>query len=248
MNRLELRTEVRAELGETTENFWKNTELNAWLNEACLRFASEHRWPWLITESSDPAGVAADVATYSFSGTPYPRAFNLMLTATGSTIPIVGPKRVSPVEGFNLRRTNTTTGIPLYYYLTASTMPGGNDGTDFDVKFVPTPSQDYDIDWQIYRAPDLMSTDTNEPEFPIEYQYGLVAWTAYKAWNKELKDQGKAQAAVAEYQKIVESARMEYANIPEDTILSWGAEEPEGAWGNMTGDEYHRMQIGELGP
>ena len=65
MTRLELRTLIRKELGETTAAFWTDTELNTWINLACNDIA--FRTKCLKATSPKTVTTTESVADYTIS-------------------------------------------------------------------------------------------------------------------------------------------------------------------------------------
>src|ERR1051326_1307865 len=114
---------VRDILGETTADFWTDSQLTAQLNEAMYRFNTAEKWPWLVTEVTGASIGADDTAFELQAGAGFWRHINFLLTPDGTTIQY-SPKRVSAAEGYKLRGIYaTTTNWPQYFYV--SSVPAG---------------------------------------------------------------------------------------------------------------------------
>jgi hypothetical protein len=245
MDFIDLRNAVRDNIGELVEDFWKETDLKRYLNEALYRFSQEERWPWLVSEGSGTlTGGSPDLDLEV--GIAATRHINIMLTLDGGR-PWV-PKRVDNSKGFELRTMYTQeTTYPAWYYVTSVVSDTGVQQAT--VKFVPTPVSDLDVEYQYFRVPSSMVNDTDVPDLPVEYHQALVHYAAGTAWLKELNGAAKASEQFQQYGGIVEQARGEWLTEPDDTPLVMGQDEPQydrGVW--ATADPMYLRMPSTLGP
>jgi len=227
MNREDARLEVRDIVGEDVADFWKDAELNRYLRKALHAFSREERWPFYATEFTGTL-LAGDPDLELTAGVHSSRHINITLTKEGSTRPYQ-PKRVSPSEGFRLSSTYSTTttqSYPGWYYTTA--VNRGNDDSEvvYVARFVPTPTSEMDVSGQYYRMPLDMAADADVLDLPVEYHDAIVHYAGMLAWLKELNGGSKASEQSQLYMAIVEQARADWQNEPDDTPLIMGGEEP----------------------
>lgn len=238
-----MRTEVRDIIGEDTADFWSDAELNRYLNEAQRRFIGENRWSWLLTEgtgtlyASDPEFILTEgVADY--------RHLNIMLTRDGDTRPYL-PTKVSPARGFQLRTAYyTAQAYPQWFYVT-SAADDDNDGEFWTtVRFIPTPTDDLDIEFQYYRTPATLDGESDAPDMPVAYHKALVHHAAGTAWLKELNAQGKAQEQFELYDAVVRQALDDEESSPDDDFLVVGGDDNGSVPGPMlTATDYALRRI-----
>lgn len=240
------RSEVRDRLAETTADFWSDTEITRALNEALRRFSAAEKWQWLYTSVT---GVALNSGTSTLvlqTGIAFHRHFNLLLTPTGAPTSLYVPQRVDPVEGFKLRTMYpTSNAYPQWYYVAsvaenAPGLPDAKSEFNYTVKFVPTPSQNFTVEYMYVRYPSILLVDTDELDIPEEYAAAAPAYATFLLWKKELTWERKAQEALAEYLSILDDARKEHRRSPIDENLAWGRNQPEFSGGD---DEYARRHI-----
>jgi hypothetical protein len=226
MDRFTIRTEVRDIVGETVEDFWKDTELNRYIDEAQYRFSQEERWSWLITEGTETlfgGGSTIDL----IEGVHQFRHMSIMLNKVGESTRMYLPVRVQPSKGFELRALypNPST-YPQWYYVTH--VQDSNDGVFIaTIKFVPEPIDDFDVQYQYFRMPDSLSSDSSAPDCPIQFHKAIVHYAAGLAWEKELSAGPKASDQFQLYGKVVEQARIEERSQADDEVLAWGSDEPQ---------------------
>lgn len=246
MDRSALRDRVRQILGETTAaDFWTDAELNTLLNEALHRFTAEERWPWLATEGTSQL-LAGDSELDLVEGVAASRHLNLTLTPASSTISYQ-PKRLSAPDGFKMRSEyGTTTGArPEYFYITSVSDTTTEGGFTYVAKFIPTTTDDIDVEYQYSRVPATLDGDTDVPDLPVEFVMALAHHAAGSAWLKELNS-AKAAEQFELYGVIVDQARSEYMSQTEDTLLIAGGEDPVYEW---PGDDTWSKRLPDtLGP
>lgn len=236
MNRGTIRTEVRDILGEDVADFWKDAELNRYINDAHFRVLNEERWPWLITEGS--GSLAAGVDTLELEeGVAASRHVNFALIKDGDSRMYL-PKRVAGPKGFDLRtmyNTGTTQSYPEWFYLT-SVADGSADGSFTSVvRFVPVPTSDMDVEYQYTRTPDDFTADADVPDMPREYHKALIHYAAGTAWLKELNGGGKAGEQYEMYAGVVAQMRDEHLAQADDDVLVMGRDEPQYELGRVYG-------------
>lgn len=221
MNLTTMLTETRDIVGELTADFWTDAELTRYLNEALRRVAGANRWSWLLTEGTgtisaeDPDFILEDgVAEY--------RHLHLMLTKAGDTRPYL-PERVSPARGFELRtRYYQSQSYPNWFYVTSVEDDDADGSFWTTVKFIPTPTEDVDVEYQYYRNPVALSGGNDVPDVPVQYHKALVHFAAGTAWLKELNGGQKAQEQFSLYDAIVREAIDDEESQSDDTILIAG--------------------------
>lgn len=221
-----MRTEVRARLGETNEDFWKDTELSRWLDEAMIRFSQEEKWLWLYSSVTGVAITSGTATLVLQNDVDFNRHFDLRLVRA-STVFVV-PKRVSPPTGFSLRNRYTSNGEIEYYYLekTAQSGAGGSAVFQTTLRWVPTPNANYTLEYQYLRRP-VALVDGTEPDIPEQYIEAIVAWATGLAWLKELNGSGKAQEQFNIYQAVLSQAQKDLRSQAPDDVLRVGSQEPE---------------------
>lgn len=223
------RTQVRYILGETTADFWTDAELNLYLLEAQHRFLGEANWPWLITSTT--VAFSAGVATKAVGeGIEAQNIIAVNLAVNGDTRTYT-PTRVSPVKGFELGtlyNTTTTAANPLYWYVSA-VADADNDNLYIQTfTLVPAPTSAITMNVLYLRdAAAAFTSDTDEPDLPLEYHKALVHYAAGTAWLKELNGAPKAQEQFDLYNKVVEQAKNEWFGQVESDPLVMGKDEPQ---------------------
>lgn len=236
-----MRTEVRDIIGEDDPgDFWTNTELNRYIQEAEWRFLGEENWPWLITQGSDILNGGGDGQLEVVEGISVSRHINVTLQVTTETRSYQ-PKRVTPVVGFELLSRypeGTKRSFPDYYYVTSVADTDDDGHYETVLQFVPIPTNDMDVRWQYYRRGNAFTADNDVSDSPLEFHKALVHYAAGTAWLKELNGETKAQEQFQLYAGVVDQARGETLTEPDDTPLVAGKMEPQV-------DTYQRDVYGE---
>lgn len=238
-------TIIRDRLGEETAyaDFWSDAEILRALNEGQRRFCAEEKWPWLYTTSTGT--ITADDTTLTLqTGISFPRHWNLLLTADGQTQPYL-PRKVSPVEGFQLRATYYNAAARIQWVYVESTEQAGNDPDseyDMTIRLVPTPNLDQDYDFQYIKQPNTLTATNDIIDVPDEFCQGVVAYACHLLWKKELSWSQKAEECAAEYAYVVDQARKDLRRAAPDEELAWGRNMPEW-YGPQTVRDYvlHRI-------
>jgi hypothetical protein len=252
MDLADIRLEVRDILGEDSADFWKDAELNRYINEALRRFTGANRWSWLLTEGTaqldaeDPDLLLTDgVADYHH--------LHMMLTRNGDTRPYL-PERVSPARGFQLRTAfYTSQSYPRWWYVTGVADDDGDGEFQTTVKFIPTPTGVIDVEFQYYRNPATLDGDADVPDIPEDFHKALVHYAAGTAWLKELTGTMKAKEQFDLYTAMVAEAVDDEESQSDDDILVVGGEQDVGArqrfTGPMSAQDYVLQRIAPtLGP
>lgn len=224
-----MRTQVRDIVGELAADFWTDAELNRYLNEANIRFQFEATWPWLLTESVDTLEGGTSTLLLQ-EGVDVNRHINISLTKEGDTTRTHNPIRVSPTKGFEMRRRYnnlTTVNWPNWYYVVATSDDSAVGLFSSVIKFIPTPADDMDVEYQYYRVPLEMTTDAFVPDLPVQYHKGLVHHAAGTAWLKEFNGGPKATEQFTLYNEVVNQARRENFSDANDAPLVMGKDEPQ---------------------
>ena len=228
MNRGTIRTEVRDILGEDVADFWKDAELNRYINDAHFRVLNEERWPWLITEGSGSLAAGIDELEVEV-GVSFAKHVNISLTKEGDSR-LYQPKRVSASKGFDLRTmyaAGTTQSYPEWFYLTSVADGSAAGSFTSTVRFVPTPTSTMEVEYQYTRTPDDFTADSDIPDLPREYHMALVHYAAGKGWLKELNGASKAQEQFEMYGGVVAQMRDDFQTQADDDVLVFGRDEPQ---------------------
>lgn len=229
MDLLTLRTEIRARLGEDEEDFWSDAFLNRQINQAVKRFSIEEKWPWLYTEATTTVNANQSLLAMN-TDVSLNRHFSLAYTVTGETALRV-PKRVGPAEGRKLRRRYSTPGSEVFWYYhvsTTTTASGNSMVVTPSIRLIPTPNRALNVEVGYIRVPADLVNDTDVPEVPEEYQECILSWATAMAWLRELRARDKAQEQFELYAAVLAQAKADLNNLPIDTSLAVGAEEPTG--------------------
>lgn len=221
----EFREEVRNNLGEDTEDFWKTTQIDRAINRAIRYFCHEEPWAWLQTTST--AQLLVDQNTIVLpDDVDIVRAFNIVLQK-GSERPRPA-KRVSPIEGIRYGITRTDAGQPRVFYL-QSTVTSVGGALQYTIKFVPKADGTYSIDLHYLRRPVKLVETTDEPDIPEDYQDGVLAFATATLWLPELQGSGvKAQEQMEIYNAMLINARRDQGRFAEDETVIFGGHVEEG--------------------
>jgi hypothetical protein len=219
------KTEVRARLQELAPDFWTDSEVLRAMNEGLTRFSLEEKWTWLLAERTG-VNLAANTPTLDLeAGVNFERHFNLMMEFTGDSRPRL-PRRVSAVEGYQLRtRFYNTASEPMYYYIAYDAT---GESVVPTVRFVPVLNRAATVSYQYIRDPvPLTGADAQVIDCPDEYVMAVVAYATGHLFLKELSTSAKADEQFALYQKIVNDARRLHKKLIPDSGFAWGRNEPE---------------------
>lgn len=224
------RTQVRYILGETTADFWTDAELNLYLLEAMHRFLGESNWPWLITAGTNVTFTGGTATAALAESVEAANIIAISLEKTGESRRYI-PRRVSPVKGFQLQTdysTTTTNSYPMWWYVSASADSDNDNLYVQTITLIPTPTAGMTLRFLYLRDPAAAFTsDTDEPDLPVEYHKALVHYAAGTAWLKELNGGAKAQEQFDLYSTIVDAAKREYMGQVETMPLIMGGDEPQ---------------------
>jgi len=249
MDRDAMLTQVRDIIGEDAADFWKDAELVRYLQEANYRFHNEERWPWLVVNGSGVL-VAGDPDLVLTDGIAATRHINFRLTVQGNVQRYMA-KRVSAAKGFQLESlysVDTTQTYPEWFYITSVTDPDSDGEHVYVARFVPVNTSEVDVEFQYTRDPGALSAGTDVPDCPVEYHKALVHYAAGTAWLKELNGGPKAREQFEMYGAVLEQARADWQNEPDDSFVVAGKDEPQYSMGREVSDPW-LLRIPEvLGP
>ena len=221
----EMKLEVRDRLGETTENFFKDTAILRALNEGVRRFCYEDEWPWLQRVAATTLASAAETFALTAEVDPN-RQMILQFTPSAGDTRIREIKRVSTVQGEKLRVRYSGAGVvtdePLYWYLRSSSVVAA-----YTVRVVPKADKAYTVAYVYYAAPVVLAVDADIPNIPEQYQMAAVHYAVANQWRKELSAGAKAQEEMMSYMQILEAARKNTKSQAPDEMLVWGGIDPE---------------------
>jgi hypothetical protein len=222
-------TEVRARLQELVADFWTDAELYRALNEGITRFAMEEKWPYLYTISTGTVVTAGTATMPIVAGVAYEREFNLILTLTGDSRPRM-PARVSPNEGYRLRRTYyTNSQEPIAYYIASEAGVLTTGVYTATVRFVPPMTRNATVEYQYIRDPVLVlsGATTEHLDVPPEFVMGPIAYATGHLFLKELQFSQKADEQFGLYRKVVQDAMRESRKLTPDSGFAWGSNQPQ---------------------
>lgn len=230
MNLTTLRLEVRERVGELTADFFTDAQVDRAINEAIRRFSQAERWPWLITDGDDALADDEDEVELPVNVSPN-RVLNVAIEADGWERPKL-LERVAPHEGFRLKMHGSLlTPIygPRYYYILRASSSAGD--TTYTLRFVPIADQDYTVTYQYYAVPEELTSASETPDVPVEYQDAIPSWAAGKLFLTELDISEKASEQFGMYAEILAQARAEVYEQSEDATFAMGREHPgETGW------------------
>lgn len=242
-----LRLEVRERLGELEADFFTDVEVDRAINEAIQRFCTEERWDWLMTEGTSTIAEGDSDVDLPLNVSPS-RLFTV--SVSGGSLGTTGGRsleRVTPAEGVRLRHIWDGRGSsPRWYYVVSAF--SDSQGTQWTARFGPVSDGDYDVDFLYLAVPDELSSGSDEPGVPIEYQEAIPAWAAGKLFLKEMSISQKAQEQFSLYAKVLNQARTEQFAEGQDEVTAWGRSQPQARY-DYDGREYTRSRIPpQLGP
>lgn len=227
MNKAELREDVRERIGERVENFWLDTFIDRHLIQGVRRFNNEERWPWLLTKQGNIPLPAALSTIELIDNIPVNRHLGLVLHPDTDLTTDLVLKRVSLPEALrHIQDYAGTASTPTMYFSAtalANAYDDGDTATAVTLTVLPTPDVDYTADFYYYRD-DLvvLETDEDEPRLPESYQDAVIAWATAQCFLKELNGGNKAQEQFNLYATILEQAKQDLKELPEDRIITWG--------------------------
>jgi hypothetical protein len=196
------RTAVRERLDEATEVFWKDDEIDRWLNEACRDIAR-------ATETlRDIATISVTLPTTTTYNLPTDciQVHNVEYTRTGeNTIYPVQPSRISSAEAMGWTNQDTS-GIPQMYFT------WGFSGSA-QLYLWPKPADAGTVTVWYYRLPAEATLDSDNLEIPEGWQDLLYEYCEYKARLKA-GDEMRWKASRDEYQQKL----VDHLNVTRDMV------------------------------
>lgn len=222
----EFREEIRNNLGEDSEDYWKTSQIDRAINRALRHFCHEEPWAWLHSSDATKSLALSGATIILPDDLDIARTFSVVLQK-GTDQPVVA-KRVTPAEGIYYGVRHRTNGLPRYYYLesTATTVGGV---LQFTVKFTPPADGAYNITFHYMRRPAKLVNAADEPDIPEDYQDGVLAFATATLWLTEL--QGSAAKAAEQmeiYNAMLENARRDQGRFGEDEQVIFGGHTEEG--------------------
>jgi hypothetical protein len=232
MNLGEARYEIRQRLGEDFEDFWREPHITRAVNEGLKRFAYEERWPWYRTvESFDLVADEGNIVLAN--NVEFNRNIDVAIQpwASSSSRDLHFPERVTPDNGWELRKLNPQLGLPRYYFL--ESVASGTGSMVTTLRFSPEPDRDYKGELHYFRIPADVVDESDVIDCPDQYVGAPVAWATGQLWLKELNGGGKAQEQFNLYNAVLAQAMEDFRSQPDDSPLSIGGMPPAGrdvAW------------------
>lgn len=173
---VQLRTDVRSHLDEITARFWSDTELNRWINEACVDMARR-------TETLQ--NFNTNMKTYPGQAK-YPMPKHIIRIHRLEFVPF-NSTNVYTVTASTYQELDQYWGItqqsqmsyPYYYCL------WGTPGINLTIQLYPVPSQAGTLNVFYYRLPITMVNDTDTAEIPSGWDDMVVLYCEYVAKRKD---------------------------------------------------------------
>lgn len=177
---LQLRTAVRANLDETVERFWLETQLNIWINAGCRDIARRSETIQNFNTTINVSPLAFKLALPS----DVLRVHRVEYQPTGQTqiytLQASTDQEMDQVWGIN----QTQTGIYPQFY-TIWGIPGGAGTAQFLIKLYPLPSQSGILNLYYYGTPTTMVADGDTAQIPEGWQDLLPLYCEYEARRKD---------------------------------------------------------------
>lgn len=188
MNLGEMRMALRIRCGfPANDTMHTNASVDSLLNNAVDTFASEHRWPWLLTD--EPATATAGVRTIAVP--PLWMATHSLVFQDGGR---VEPASLSDIDEWG---PDNARGRPRVFNADTGTILLG-----------PVPDSTYLLRHRFYRSERPLTDATDTPLAPPQFHRTIVLYGCYLAFVREA-NMAEAQVAMAEYQAAVQKHRNE---------------------------------------
>lgn len=193
----DIRTKVRQRVRDTS---YDAAEIANYLNDTQNDVFNEYRLPFM--EATQDYTLTVGVADITNSGS-LPSNFvtpiDLILT-TGGQEKVLTPRDVREMDFLypDYESSGTANGIPMEWYKYAQT-----------IKVYPEPVLAYTVTLRYYKKPTLLSSDSDIPSLPSEFEELLVVGAAYRIM--QIKD-NYDQAAILEnkYKELLDKLVMKY--------------------------------------
>lgn len=181
---------------------YSSTEIKNYINDAQNDVFNEYRLPFMqAVQPYTLVSGTSDITNGTGLPTNYVQALNLTLTTTGyeSVIPYVATTEIDQLYPDPDDTTVNPNGVPDKWYYYAET-----------IKVYPVPDSAYTVSLQYYKKPTLLSSDSDVPDLPSEFEELLVMGAAYRVL--QVKD-NYDQAAILQnkYDEILQKLVVKYS-------------------------------------
>lgn len=181
---------------------YSSSEIKNYINDTQNDVFNEYRLPFMeTTQSYTLANGVSDITNGSGLPTNYVQAIDFTLTSTGRE-KVLPFRDVRQVDNFYPDPDDTTahpSNVPEFIYSYAET-----------IRTYPKPNDAYTGTLRYYKKPTLLSSDSDVPEIPSEFEELLVVGAAYRVL--QIKD-NYDQAAILEnkYEELLQKLVVKYS-------------------------------------
>jgi hypothetical protein len=187
-------TQLQRLLHDLNFQFWPQTEMTDYINEARYRVAQDTKCLRTYVPNIALTAQQEMYTPQTLLGTYGPQ----LVEVVGITVYWSSTERVNlgymPFRRFNAQFRRY---VPYYQRPTCFSRMGANV-----VWLGPNPDQAYNSDWDIAVIPNPLVTDATVEQLPVPFQEPVQYYAAYKAKFKE-QAQGEAAIFLAQYQQMV---------------------------------------------
>ena len=151
---------------------YSSSEIKNYINDTQNDIFNEYRLPFMeTTQDYTLAAGVSDITNGSALPTNYVQAIDLTLTSGGAESVLVY-KDIKEIDTTYPDPDDTVTnpsGIPRYWYYYAQT-----------IRVYPAPVAAYTVTLRYYKKPTLLSSDSDVPQVPSQFEEILVVGAAYR--------------------------------------------------------------------
>lgn len=151
---------------------YSSTEIKNYLNDAQNDVFNEYRLPFMqATQNYTLTAGTSDITNGSGLPTNYVQALDITLTTSGyeKVLPYVDVSEVDDVYPDPDDTTVNPSNVPSNWYYYADT-----------IKVYPVPNAAYTLTLRYYKKPTILSSDSDVPDLPSEFEELLVVGAAYR--------------------------------------------------------------------
>lgn len=183
---------------------YSSTEIKSYINDTQNDVYNEYRLPFMQeTQAYTLTPNVSDITNGAGLPTNYVQALDIVLTTNGRE-KFLPYREVISTDINNPDADDTSVNhanVPEYWYF-----------YDETIKVYPVPNEAYTLNLRYYKKPTELSSDSDVPEIPSEFQEILVVGAAYRVM--QVKD-NYDQAAILQnkYDEILQKLVMKYSQI-----------------------------------
>src|SRR5687767_10443554 len=185
----EMREDVRARIGEDAADFWKDADINRYLNAGVTRFCHEEKWDWLFHVYTGIPVALGEPEIELIDDVDYTRHTGLALRPSGDSTDsrLITPVRIPVQRGLELRQTYYTQAEPQFFYLSHVVRKSyedpslAPDANALVIRMLPTPERAYVAEFSYFKNPASM-VDGDYCVVPEPYQDAVIAWATGMCW------------------------------------------------------------------